>query len=134
MKFLIMILLAIAAYFSLTPFAPAPAGSAWIGWPFAADSASWLPLIGGLPSRSGLVTTLLAGVAGLCFIGAFFSLLHVVVPSRWWTMLILVGASASLVLFILYFGVLSLIPIGINLALLSLVLMEYWAVEAIFKQ
>lgn len=131
MRVIVAIILVVAAYFCLTAFAPTTAGNAWIGWPFAADSKPWLAIAGGLPSQSGLLTTALAGVAGLCFISALLSLLDVVVPLNWWPLLVTVAAITSLLLHILYFSVLSLIPIGIDMVLLWIVFMEYRSVEAI---
>ena len=47
MKFVVLFLVILGAHFSLTPFAPAPAGAAKFYWPFAADSKPWLGFIGG---------------------------------------------------------------------------------------
>jgi hypothetical protein len=89
MRYIILTLLLLAAHFSLTPFAPAQVGQAWIGWPFAADSNPVLSFVGGLPQQTGSVLTpLLAGVAGLGFIAAACALFGVGIPTAWWPTLV----------------------------------------------
>jgi hypothetical protein len=119
MKFVFALLLILGAHFNLTPFAPAEAGKAWVGWPFAADSKPWLSIIGGLPQQSGsMVTTILAGAAGLAFIMALMSLFGWLVPAEWLRVCVVIAAGASMLLYVLYFGIWSLIPIAINVLLL----------------
>lgn len=52
-----LVLLLLGAQFSATVFAPAATGKAWLLWPFANDSKSWLGVVGGLPKQSGSVVT-----------------------------------------------------------------------------
>lgn len=127
MQYLIAILLILAAHFSLTPFAPAPAGKAKFYWPFSADSKPILSFGGGLPQESGsFITPLLAGVAGLCFLLAVFSLFGWWVPADWWRPLVLAACSASILLYLLYFGAGSLLPLAINVLILWGVLAQDW--------
>lgn len=129
MTIIVFALLAFAAHFNLTAFVPAEAGKAWFGWPFAADTRPWLGLIGGLPSQGGsVITPLLAGVAGLGFLGALLGLLKIWVPAAWWPYLVLVAAGASALLFLLYFGRWSLLPLAIDAVLVWGVLSQHWSV------
>lgn len=74
-------LLVLAAHFSATPFAPAPAGTAKFYWPFAVDSKPWLGFVGGLPTSGGVLTVLLAGVATLGFIASLLALFGWLIPA-----------------------------------------------------
>jgi len=131
-RILVLVLLLLGAHFSLTPFAPAQAGKARFYWPFAADSRSILSRVGGLPSQSGsIVTPLLGGLAGLCFLAAVPALFSVVVPASWWPFLVAVGSVASILLYVLYLGPNSLLPIAIDLVLLWGVLIQHWTVAAL---
>lgn len=127
MRFVILVLLLLAAHFSLTPFAPAPAGKASFYWPFAADSRSWLTTLGGLPQSLGsVITPLLAGLAGLGFLMAALSLFGWVVPANWWLPTIVVAVVASIGLYSLYFGLWSLLPIAIDSVLVWGVFIQHW--------
>ncbi len=132
MWIVVLVLLLLGAQFSFTAFAPAQAGKAWLLWPFAADSRPWLGFMGGLPQQGGsVVTPILAGIAGLCFLGATASLLGWFVPPDWWRPLVLVAIATSLVLFILYFGIWAIAPIIVDVALLWGVLVQNWSVSAL---
>jgi len=132
LRILIIALLFAAAHFSLTAFAPAHAGSNWLGWPFAADSKPWLSFVGGLPQQSGsAVTPALAGIAGLCFLAAGLALTGWLVPANWWQALVLSGTACSAALFLLYFGPFALIPLGIDALLLWGLFVQYWTVASI---
>ena len=127
MRYIILTLLLLAAHFSLTPFAPAQVGQAWIGWPFAADSNPVLSFVGGLPQQTGSVLTpLLAGVAGLGFIVAACALFGVGIPTAWWPTLVVGSTIASTLLYLLYLSPLALLPIGIDLLLLWGVWAQHW--------
>jgi len=127
MKIIVIALLLLGAQFSLTAFAPAEKGKAWILWPFSADSHPWLSFIGGLPAQSGsILTPLLAGLAGLGFLAAVGSLLGIVIPAKWLLTLVLVSSAASLLLFVLYFNALALAPIVVDVALLCGVMSQGW--------
>ena len=130
MRFVVIVLLIIAAHFSLTPFAPTQAGKAWFGWPFAADSKPILAFVGGLPAQSGSVLTpLLAGLAGLGFLAALAALFGIVIPAGWWRPLMMVAGIASALLYVLYFGRWSPLPLALNAVLLWGVLAQNWSVE-----
>jgi len=125
----VIIAIVVSAHFSLTPFAPAAAGKGSFYWPFAADSKPLLGFIGGLPSQAGsIVTPLLAGVAGLCLLAAALSLFGWVVPAGWFRPLVLAGCTASVLLYALYFGLNSLIPIALDAVLLFGLLALNWSV------
>ena len=131
MKILVIFLLILAAHFNATPFAPAPAGAAKFYWPFAADSKSWLAAIGGLPASGGIVTSLLAGVAALGFIAALLALFGWLVPANWFTPAILTASIASVLLYVLYFGALSLLPLALDAILLAGVYTWHWSVAGL---
>lgn len=132
MRIVVIVLLVLAAHFSLTPFAPAPAGKGAFYWPFAADSKPWLGMIGGLPRPSSrVVTPLLAGVAGLGFLAAALGLFGVIVPANWWQPLVVVASTASLLLYALYIGPWAVLPMAIDAALLWGVLAQHGSVAAL---
>jgi len=114
MRIIVLVMLVISAHFSLTAFAPGP--KAWTAWPFGLESKSWLGIIGGLPSQhGGLATTLLAAVAGLGLLAAAISLFWSGISAGWWPIIVIASASASAILFVLYFGVWAIIPILLDL-------------------
>ncbi len=132
MAIVVLVLLLVAAHFSLTVFAPGAAGGATFYWPWAANSQPILAGIGGLPQTGGgVVTPALAGIAGLCVLAATASLLGIVVPVNWWVPLVVAGALASIVLFVVYLGPLSIIPIALDLILLWGVALQHWTVAAL---
>ena len=131
MRIVVIIILLLAAHFNLTAFAPAQAGKATFYWPFAADSRSWLSFIGGLPQQSGLLTTLLAAVAGLGFLAAAFALIGWIVPEDWWLPLVIIAAIVSAMLYVLYFGGNALIPIALDAVMLWGVTVQGWTVAAL---
>ena len=131
MKALLIALLVLAAHFNATPFAPAPAGTAKFYWPFAADSKPWLGFIGGLPASGGVVTALLAGVAALGFIASLLALFGWLVPAHWFTPLIVAASIVSILLYFLYFGAFSLLPLALDALLLWGVLARGWSVAGL---
>lgn len=87
---------------------------------------------GGLPSQSGsIVTPLLAGIATLSFIASLLALFGWLVPAHWFTPLIVAASIASVLLYILYFGVFSLLPIALDAILLWGILSQGWAVAGL---
>jgi hypothetical protein len=131
MKILVIVLLVLAAHFSATPFAPAPGGTAKFYWPFTVDSKPWLGFIGELPASGGLVTASLAGVATLGFLASLLALFGWLVPAHWFTALIVAASIASVLLYILYFGVFSLPPIALDAVLLWGILAQGWSVSGL---
>ncbi len=69
-----------------------------------------------------------AGVASLAFIVAAGALWGFVVPPAWWQPALLVGAAASLVLFLVYMSPLAIIPLVVDLIILWGVLSQRWSV------
>ena len=130
MRYVVLALLLVAAHFAFTPFALAP--KAWIGWPFGADSKPIFSFVGGLPSQSGSVLTpLLAGLAGLGFLAALAALFGLVIPASWWRPLMLTAGIASALLYVLYFGKWSLLPLTLDAVLLWGVLAQGWSVTGL---
>lgn len=129
MRIVVLSLLLLSAHFSLTPFAPAAAGKNWLFWPFATTSQPVVSFIGGLPQQSGsVVTPLLAALAGMSFLAAALGLYAKLVPEAWWPALVIIGTVASILLYLLYFGAWSLVPLVIDAALLWGVLILHWSV------
>lgn len=129
MRWLVTILLLLGAQFSLTAFAPAPAGRAWLLWPFAADSQPIIAGIGGLPQQSGsVIVPFLAGIAGLSFLLATFGLFGRAIPAEWWPALVVVAVVASILLHVLYAGPLALLPLTIDALLLWGVIVQHWPI------
>ncbi len=128
MRIFVMVLLLLGAHFSLTVFAPAPAGKAKFYWPFAEDSKPIVGGIGGLPKQgNSVVIPLLALLAGLCLLAATLALFSVAVPKDWWPALVVAGSSASIVLYVLYLGPNALLPMAIDVVLLWGVLVQHWS-------
>jgi len=123
-RVIVVVLLLLAAHFSLTPFAPAPAGRATFYWPFATDSR---PILAG----SGILTPLFAGLAGLCLVAAVAALFGVVAPAGWWRPLVGIGAVASLALNVLYLSPHAVLPILIDVALLAGLIVQRWTVSGL---
>lgn len=131
MKIIVIVLLFLAAHFNATPFAPAPAGASKFYWPFAADSKPWLTAIGGLPASGGIVTSLLAGVAALGFIAALLALFGWLVPANWFAPAILAASITSVLLYVLYFGAFSLLPLALDAVLLVGIFVWHWSVAGL---
>lgn len=132
MTIVVVIVLLLAAHFSLTAFVPSPAGQAQFYWPWAAEMHPVVGGIGALPQGGGgIITPALAGIAGLCLLAAAAALLNIAVPADWWLPLVIVGALASTVLFVLYLSPLSLIPIALNLFLLWGAVVQHWTVAGL---
>ena len=121
----------LGAQFSLTAFAPAEAGKAWLLWPFAADSRPVLSGLGGLPAEgNSLLTPALAGLAGLAFLAAVLCVFGVVVPQGWLVPAVLVAVVCSALLHVLYAGPLSLLPIVVDAVLIWAVFIQQWRLPA----
>lgn len=122
MKWLINILIILAAHFSLTPFAPAKDGK-WFLWPFGQDSHPIFSFIGGLPAQSnGMITAILSGIAGLGFVLSLLARFGWLVPTAWITPALIIASACSIVLFIVYFNIWAILPIVVDLAILWLIL------------
>jgi hypothetical protein len=132
MRIIAAVLLLLGAQCSLTAFAPAQPGKAWLLWPFAADAQPILSGIGGLPQQSGSVATpLLAGLSGLAFLAAALGLFGKGVPAEWWLPLVVVATSTSILLHLLYTGPWALLPLAVDALLLWGVLALHWSVPGL---
>jgi len=132
MRWMIFILLLLGVLFSLSTFSPATAGYAGLLWPFAVDSKPIVGFLGELPGQSSnVVTPFLAGVAGLFFLAALVGLFWEAVPTKWWPVLVTVASLASLLLYILYFGIWMLAPILVDAVLLWGILTKRWSAEVV---
>jgi hypothetical protein len=129
MRWLLVVLFVVAAHFSLIPFAPASTGKAWILWPFSADSKSWLGFVGGLPAQSGsALVPIIAGLAGLGFIAAVVGLFWTGFPAVWWRLVVIASAILSILLYALFFGRWSVLPLVLDLAILWGMMLQHWSV------
>jgi hypothetical protein len=125
MNIVIAVLLALAAHFSLTSLAPAPAGKGSLIWPFAADSLPVAPLLG--HPQAGL-TAILSGVAGVAFLAAaFYFVTGRLLQPGWVLPLVLVAAAASVVLYLGHFTPRALLPLLLDGVIIWGVVSQGWA-------
>ena len=113
MRWLVIITALLGAHFALTAIAPGE--KALFYWPFAKDSKPSLDILG---SAAKPVTLLLSVVAGLGFLTSAMAILGWLIPPAWFYPLIILGAVASTLLFLLYIGVNALVPLAIDAFLL----------------
>jgi hypothetical protein len=126
MQYVVATLLALAAHFSLTSLAPAPAGKGTVIWPFAADSTPLLALFG--RPQDGL-TAILSIVAGLSFAAvALYTLTGRLLQPGWVAPLVGLAVAASLLLYLGYFTPRSLLPLLLDAVLVWGVAGQGWAV------
>lgn len=128
MRFVVAALLFVRAHFSLTALIPTPAGKAWLFWPIAADSKPVLGVLGGLPAA---LNPAFSGVSAAAFMAAVLALFGLFVPAGWWPTLVLVGATTSFLLYVLYLGRWAALPIAIDAVLLWGVLVQHWSVSGL---
>jgi hypothetical protein len=130
MRYLLIVLLLLAAHFSLTALVPGE--KAWVGWPFAVNSQPVLAGVGSLAQPLGQVATpLLALISGVAFLTAVLSLIGWLIPAELFGPLVIIGAGSSILLYALYAGVLALLPLGLDLFLLWGILALHWTVPAL---
>jgi hypothetical protein len=100
-----------------------PAGRAGPAWPFDLER-SWLAVLAGARRgrriAAGFVIAIVATsvLASLATVG--------IVPAAWWSTLVVFAAGASLALLVLAFDVQLVLGIGIDFALLAVVLAGAW--------
>ena len=123
MRWLVIITLLLGAHFALTAIVPGE--KALLYWPFAKDSRPALDVLG---SATKPVTQLLSVVAGLCFLASAAAIPGWLVPAAWFVPLIVTGAVASALLFLLYIGINALVPLAIDAFLLWGVFGWRWTV------
>lgn len=123
MRWIVALLLLLGAHFALTALIPGP--KALIYWPFGAGTEPTLPLSPGLARTA---TQLLAVVGGLGFLLALLALFHIAVPAEWFAALVVTGAAASALLYMLYLGLYAIAPLAISALLVYGVLRLGWTV------
>jgi protein-S-isoprenylcysteine O-methyltransferase Ste14 len=132
MRWTIFVLLLLGILFGVSTFVPAAAGHAGLLWPFAADTKPIVASLHESPRQSGnVITPFLAGIACLFYLAAVVGLFWEAVPTQWWPALVVVAASTSLLLYILYCGVWMLAPILVDVALLWGVLTNRWTAKVL---
>ena len=123
MRILITVLLIVGAHFSLTALIPGPKSLFY--WPFGPDSK---PIIG---VGAGAPTQVMAVIAGASLLAAAAALFGLIIPEGWFVPLAVVGSIASILLYVLYFSVYSIIPFAIDAILLWGVLAQQWTVASL---
>ena len=126
MRWLVIIAVLLGAHFALTAIAPGE--KALFYWPFAKDSKPSLDILG---SATKPITQILSVIAGLCFLASAAALFGWLIPTNWWTVLVMVGAVASAILYLLYFSSNALIPLAINAFLLCGIFVLHWTVAGL---
>src|SRR5512136_1715234 len=122
MHILVAVLLIVGAHFSLTALIPGP--KALVYWPFGPESK---PIIG---VGTGAPTQLLAVIAGASLLAAAAALFGLIIPEGWFVPLVIIGSIASILLYMLYFSVYSIIPIALDAVLLWGMLAQHWTTVA----
>lgn len=125
MRFAVLLMLIVAAFFSLTALFPAQ--TSWPLQPFGADTVSWLGFgLEGMPGS--LIAPVLAFIAGLAFVAAALCLFGLLFPEHWFGGLVVAGAVSSLLLFGLFISELALLPIVLALFMLYGIFSKNWTV------
>lgn len=138
----ITVLLFLAWHFPTTFFVPAgpPNEKGWIIWPFGQQTRPTLELLQGVlapasgPTTTGATPTVAmvaAGVASVAFIVAIAGVWGIVVPAAWWQTAATVGAVCSLILVAIYASPLALIPLVVDLVVLTGALGLGWKFPAV---
>jgi hypothetical protein len=122
MRILVTVLLIVGAHFSLTALIPGPQALAY--WPFGPESKPIVSVGAGAP------TQLLAVIAGASLLAAAAALFGLIIPEGWFVPLVIVGSITSILLYVLYFGLFSLLPIGIDAILLWGIFVQHWTVAS----
>jgi hypothetical protein len=106
--------------------APTAAGAGGPDWPFdAADS--WLSARAAMdPGVARAIARALTAVTVAALLLAALATVEVLVPAAWWSALVIVGATSSLLLLGLCFSPTLLLGVAIDVALLWLVIASAW--------
>src|SRR5919201_4668584 len=105
------VLLFLGWHFPTTFFVPSgsPYERGWIAWPFGQQTRPAIDALTGLVAPAAATTTgqptlalVAAGISSLAFIVAAGALWQIIVPAGWLQPSLVLGASASLVLFLIY--------------------------------
>ncbi len=134
-KVVSILVLLLGAQVNLSALVPAAPGQTpppwWTGggilWPFFADTATLLPA-GGL--RDAL-TPILGVAAAACLLMAIAALVGWVVPTSWFTPLVVAGAVASVVLQVVWISGWAIVPLLVDAALLYAVFGLHVTVESL---
>ena len=133
-------LLFLGWHFASTFFVPAatPRTEGWIIWPFGRDSrplfGSWRGVLTphAPPADPALTAALvLAAIASIGFLVGLAGLFGVFVPPEWWRPAVVIASAASAGLFVLYLGPWAILPLFVDAALLSAVLLGDWSVASL---
>ena len=111
-------------------------GAFWIWWVVQRDPA---PALDALTIEQGrTVSGILARIAFLCFLSAVLALLRhrwlpgmFRPPGQWFGPLVLIGAAASALMFLVFLGPWSIVPLIIDAALAWGVLTKGWDVATL---
>lgn len=121
---LVLTLLIAGAYFSMSVLLPVHAGRAWLLWPVAADTR---PIAGIFACEGRSLTVILWVLSGTCLVAAAASWLGWFVPAPLWSSLVVVGSTASIILFLIYLNRYALLPLLLNALLLWGVAAQQWS-------
>lgn len=103
------------------------ANPSWVNWWPANLGQSWILKNAGIEkSLLGTLAGILWIIAGICIIASALGLFGFVIPTNLWRLLAGVGATISLLLFIIYAHPLYAIGIGANIAILLILLWAKW--------
>jgi hypothetical protein len=117
----------LAANFCMSYIIPAPATSpAWILFPFGRTDAQATWTFGRVEGLPLALMLGLAALAVLAFIGAFLATFDLWVSADWWRTLVLAGAGASALLFVLHLGPWAIAPLALDVGLLWLAWSSTW--------
>src|SRR5512133_3805570 len=117
-----VVLLLLGTQLNLTAIVPLQPGDTpapwWVGgrllWPFAIETRTLIP-----PGNVlNTFTPIVAISSALCFLLAAAALLRWLVPSQWFTWLIVAGAALSIVLQVVWFSSWAIFPLFVDVALL----------------
>jgi hypothetical protein len=114
------------ALFLLQPPDP-PAGRPGPRWPFDLGR-SWLVALGGARRGRRLAVVLVGVIVAASILAALATV--GVLPVAWWSALVVLAAVASIVLLVLAFDLQLVLGLGIDVALLAVVLAGAWTPTA----
>ncbi len=111
---------------------PAPAAGSGDGpqWPFDLGRGWLVESLGPDPGLVRAGAIVLIGIVVVAFALGALATVGIVVPVDWWAPLVVVGSVASLVLLVLAFHPQLVLGIGIDVALLIVVLGSLWSPAA----
>ena len=128
MRWFMILILVLGAHFALTAIVPGEAGKVLFYWPFAKDSQPTINIFG---PATKVIARVLSVIAGFCFLASVAALFGWLIPANWWTLLIIVGSVSSALLFLLYVGLYTILPLVIDAVLLLGVFVWHWTVASL---